>query len=291
LNNPANAAGPVPPSPRTACRPVGSPGLGVERIDVHMATEGHARHRHDSYAVGLTLAGVQAFDYRGEAHRTLAGEAYVLHPDERHDGRPGTDGGFAYRTLYIPPALIGACLPPGPLPFVSNPVCGERLRRVIVEVLAATDEDTDEVEWGDTLTLLSDHLADAAGHRPPRHPGFDRPAMARVAEALRAALQTGLSATDLEHLSGLDRWTLYRQFRAVHGVSPRRYLTARRLDAARAAISAGATLADAALGAGFADQSHMSRQFRAVLGLTPGQWRTLTRPSPQDRPGVLGNGA
>jgi AraC-like DNA-binding protein len=37
-------------------------------------------------------------------------------------------------------------------------------------------------------------------------------------------------------------------------------------------IQAGAELADAAAGAGFADQAHMTRQFRQILGVTPGAY-------------------
>ena len=35
---------------------------------------------------------------------------------------------------------------------------------------------------------------------------------------------------------------------------------------------AGWPLSEAALDAGFADQSHMSRMFKRSYGLTPGQW-------------------
>jgi len=255
---------------------------GLERVDVRLRTVGHGRHCHDTYAIGLTLQGVQAFDYRGVARRTLAGEAYVLHPDERHDGRPGADGGFAYRTLYIPPALISACLGVGVLPFVAQPVRDRgRLRQVILEILAATDDDPDDLRLGDMMVTLADHLARAAGPGPRFASRsvlrLDRRAVMRASEALRGAVRTGLSAADLERVSGLDRWSLYRQFRAVHGVSPGRYLIARRLDAARVAITAGVPLAEAALNAGFADQSHMTRQFRASVGLTPGYWRRLTQ--------------
>ena len=37
-------------------------------------------------------------------------------------------------------------------------------------------------------------------------------------------------------------------------------------------IRSGRPLAEAALDAGFADQSHMSRMFKRAYGLTPGKW-------------------
>jgi hypothetical protein len=44
-----------------------------------------------SYAIGITLAGVQVFRYRGERRHCLPGQCHVLHPDEMHDGGAGSE--------------------------------------------------------------------------------------------------------------------------------------------------------------------------------------------------------
>ena len=80
---------------------------------------------------------------------------------------------------------------------------------------------------------------------------------------------------ELERQSGLDRWTLARQFRAAFATSPSRFRTMRQLDHVRRLLRAGTSLAEAALEAGFADQAHMSRHFKAAHGLTPGAWISL----------------
>lgn len=61
-------------------------------------------------------------------------------------------------------------------------------------------------------------------------------------------------------------------FRALFGTSPYRYLIQRRLDIARRLMLGGQTLAEAALAAGFADQSHMTRHFGQSYGLPPARW-------------------
>lgn len=44
-------------------------GAGLERIEAYFGGHGYALHRHDTYALGLTLSGVQSFAYRdGVAH-------------------------------------------------------------------------------------------------------------------------------------------------------------------------------------------------------------------------------
>ena len=42
-------------------------------------------------------------------------------------------------------------------------------------------------------------------------------------------------------------------------------------------LATGASLAEAAAGTGFADQSHFTRHFKAHLGLTPGRYLSLQR--------------
>ena len=39
-------------------------------------------HRHDTYAIGITTAGVQEFRYRGRRHICLPGQLHFLYPDE-----------------------------------------------------------------------------------------------------------------------------------------------------------------------------------------------------------------
>jgi AraC-like DNA-binding protein len=97
-------------------------------------------------------------------------------------------------------------------------------------------------------------------------------ALALVREALAAQPAKQHSMGELESLSGLDRWTLARQFRAAYGTSPGRFRTMRQLDRVRRLLRDGSSLAGAAVEAGFADQSHMSRHFKSAYGLTPAKW-------------------
>src|SRR5919106_6850338 len=103
------------------------PAGGVELFSAWFAGEAYQKHRHDTYAIGVTDSGVQVFDYRGSVHASTPGQVVVLYPDEVHDGRAGTAEGFGYRIVYVEPVLLTDAVRtlrgrPYPLPFVSEPV-------------------------------------------------------------------------------------------------------------------------------------------------------------------------
>jgi AraC family transcriptional regulator len=69
-----------------------------------------------------------------------------------------------------------------------------------------------------------------------------------------------------------------RVFRRVHGCSPGEYLRRCRIDAAIAGLCAGLLpLAEVALRAGYADQSHMTHALRRAVGMSPRAVRRLGR--------------
>lgn len=256
-----------------------SGGPGIERAEVRLRGAAFEPHRHDVYAVGVTTFGVQTFAYRGSRRACLPGQLHVLHPDETHDGAAGTDEGFGYRILYIAPELIRNAVGQRPLPFVAEPVqpSGRAARRVGA-LLADIDEPFDDIARmelvavvADCLTALSDSPALPIGR-------IDLAGVAAVREHLAAHAHEHTPASTLEAIAGSDRYTIARHFRRAFGTSPDRYRTQRRLACVRAAIGQGQTLAQAAADAGFADQSHMTRQFKRTYGFTPGRWAVLSAP-------------
>jgi AraC-like DNA-binding protein len=296
----------------TSLRPTGAEGLerscapgeflrgrgpidGVELMEARFGRRAYGKHRHDTYGITLTELGVLTFEYRGRVETGLPGQVVVLHPDELHDGRPADETGLGYRIVYVEPARIAEAVRairgrPGPLPFVREPVVtAPRLARAVASAfLLSPGEDTptpapSEGESGleplarDGLVLrLAEGLlaADPAERPAPPPRRLDVPALERARAFLHGQPRVVRSA-ELEAIAGLTRYELARQFRVVYGTSPYRYSLMRRLDLARDDLRRGASLAGAAVGAGFADQPHFTRVFRAAFGVTPGRYARL----------------
>lgn len=266
---------------------MGCPAPGIERLEAHLFGQAYSPHRHDVYAIGVTLSGAHLFGYRGERRVCDPGHGHVLHPDEVHDGGAGTEEGFGYRIMYVDPALIQAALGGRPLPFVADPVVRPAdLAPAFVASLADLDAPIGEVERVEVAVAVADMLEGLAAptRRGSRAAPLHVEAMSRVRALIADDPAVAHSAEGLERAAGLDRWTVARQFRAVFGTSPSRFRTMRRLDQARRMIGEGMPLCDAALAAGFADQSHMSRLFRGTWGLTPGRWSALAGQRDAGRP-------
>jgi AraC-like DNA-binding protein len=258
------------------------PARGVELFSAWFAGKAYQKHRHDTYAIGVTTSGVQVFDYRGSVHASTPGQVVVLYPDEIHDGRAGTDDGFGYRILYVEPALLAEavralCGRPYPLPFVSEPVStNATLSRAIEGAFRARLESLAiDSLIVDLARGLMEGERQGARLMASRH--VDVRAVERARQFLNAERTRVVHSTELESITGLRRYDLCRQFRAMFGTSPHRYLLMRRLEFARDRMHRERSLVEVACDAGFADQAHFTRVFKSGFGLTPARYRALRR--------------
>ena len=64
------------------------------------------RHRHDTYAIGLTEIGVQAFDYRGAPKSACQARWWCCTRTSRTTAAPGPRTGSATGSVYVEPARI-----------------------------------------------------------------------------------------------------------------------------------------------------------------------------------------
>ena len=87
-----------------------------------------------------------------------------------------------------------------------------------------------------------------------------------------------LQVNEVAAACGLSASAFSRLFRATFLRSPHDWKAQRRIDACKELLlAAEVSLAEAALQAGFSDQTSMSRSFRRLVGASPGAWRMSKR--------------
>ena len=160
-------------------------------------------------------------------------------------------------------------------------LAGNRLPSTIPQYLAqlrAALDGADPAMVQDALYDLAMALR-AVGGKPRGRKRLDYRSAERARAFIMEHLHQGITLEMLEKASGREQWSLSRDFRALYGTSPYRFVTLRRLDSFRRLILDGFTLVDAALAAGFHDQSHMTRHFTRSYGVSPLRWLERLRPA------------
>lgn len=109
-----------------------------------------------------------------------------------------------------------------------------------------------------------------------RAPSIDPKRLNRVLDFIEARLAEDITLDDLAAEACLSPFHFSRLFREATGLSPHRYVTERRIQAAKGKLTlTKSSLVDIALDTGFGSQANFTRVFRKMAGLTPGQYRTL----------------
>lgn len=203
----------------------------------------------------------------------------LFNPDEPHDGQSGTAEGFTYTIVHLEPHVLDLAGTAG-----AGVAARRFFRRTVVEdvhlgarvarVIAAMGLAGESLRAETLLARLLHRLLRQHGD-PPATTSFASPGgrrMADVRDFIEAHAADDLTVEQLAQLTGLSRAHVTRAFTAAHGVPPHLYLNGARLRRVQQLLLGGSTLADAALAAGFADQSHMSKRFKGQWGVSPGTW-------------------
>src|SRR5207245_9030135 len=130
---------------------------------------------------------------------------------------------------YAEPRLVQGQLGGSPLPFVTDPVVRltDAQRRGLSPVWDL-DDVLDEMALAEVGAAIADFLLETSGSPSPRT-ALPIAALERARALLYAEPAAPHSAPERARATGLDRWTLARQFRAAFGTSPTRYRTMRQI--------------------------------------------------------------
>ena len=258
---------------------------GVELLRAHFVEHSFDRHSHDTWSIGVTFDGQQTFRCRGITTTSRRGNVIVFRPDDAHDGHGEDDDGFRYAMLYLPESVVTAWLREAGTGAAAR---GFRHALLEDEALGHCIADAAQacLQPGESLrsaTLMQHAVLRLfqrhADHRaaPWRETGTPRWLHA-VRDHLEAHYASDVTVEQLARIAGVSRVHLTRVFMQAFGQPPHGHLNSLRLRAAKRLLAQGQSIAETAVDAGFADQSHLTRRFKSGFGVTPGAWLRQTQP-------------
>jgi AraC-like DNA-binding protein len=248
----------------------------VEALHARFISHAYVPHSHPTWTVAVVDHGAARFEVDATQQRADRGELFVLEPEAVHTGMAAVPEGWAYKVLYLDPALLhewderdGA--PPRAsrwVVFRDRSLRDSLLRMHSVLGAGTTGLELDEAVAG-AVEALRPHL------RPGPERASDRAEHAAVRRA-RAYLaehwDQHVPLAALSSFAGLTRFELIRRFQQHTGLTPHSFQTNLRIARAREMLSAGEEIARVAAACGFADQPHFTRTFRRAVGITPGRF-------------------
>lgn len=243
------------------------PGI-AEVFHAWFTDHAYPEHTHDTWTLLVVDEGAIRYDLDRHEHGALRPGVTLLPPHVSHTGRSATPHGFRKRVLYLDADVLDTALigPSVDAPALADPLLRTRVHQ-LHRVLEAFDAG---LEAESRLALIGDRIRrHLRGPAPP--PAPDRLA-ADLRDLLDARLVDGLALREAAALLHSHPAHLVRSFTRAYGLPPHRYLTGRRVEAARRRLLTGEPPAQVAAGVGFHDQAHLHRHFTRLVGTTPGRY-------------------
>jgi AraC-like DNA-binding protein len=237
----------------------------------------YPRHTHDQYGIGVVDYGGHASDSDRGRYQAGPGSLICLNPGEIHDGRPIGGQARAWRMLYFDPELMHSLRAeilekPSALTFTSPVFCDEPLRQLLNIAFPAGGPMACET----TILRIAARIQINCSS-PPSGTGPTLACIRRARDRIDSDPSGRHTLADLAAEAGISRYQLVRAFARELRLTPHAYIVQQRLALARRLIRHGCPLSDAATGAGFFDQSHLTRSFARQFGVSPDKYASAFR--------------
>jgi AraC-like DNA-binding protein len=244
---------------------------GLELKEATFVARSFPNHFHEALSIGIIDSGAERLSLGGASMIAHARTTVVIDPGEIHAHAAFDDAPWTYRVLYLSPDLVAHRRRRLGVPvharFARRPIDAPALFRLVQAVHAPGDHRRDLA-----IFAVLDHLLRA--YLEVAEPAATASvAMREAAELIRDRCAEKLRLAELGARFRMGPYQFVRAFRREHGLTPASFQMVHRVDRARRLLTKGARIVEAALDAGFYDQSHFVRYFTRYTGTTPSAYR------------------
>jgi AraC-like DNA-binding protein len=249
---------------------------GVEALHARFVDHAYVPHSHPTWTVAVVHDGAARFEVDATPQRADRGELFVLEPEAVHTGMAAVPEGWAYKVLYLDPALLFEWDErDGDVPRAARWVVFRdvALRAALLRMHAVIGSGVTGLELDESVAVAADALRPHLRPGPSQlRSGYEHAAVRRARAFLSEHWDRAVPLAELASVAGLSRFELVRRFREQTGLTPHAFQTNMRVECARRMLSGGVAIAEVAAGCGFADQPHLTRTFKRAVGVTPGRF-------------------
>lgn len=237
-----------------------------------------SNHIHNGHVLWLNSEGGEEYKLKGCTTILQPGSISIIEPGIVHSNRPWNPAKRHLRSLYLgeefflylEKLLTGETK--GKLTLPTSVIENRKSWQLAILLHEAIINNQDQLLIDERIVSFFSKIEVLQFGKVICHDFSDNSTdrIRNLLEFIRAKFNEDISLDNLAELAQCTSFHVIRLFNNKVGMSPHAYLTQLRLEKARELIDGGQSIADAALLAGFSDQSHLTRRFKKRYGLTPG---------------------
>ena len=253
---------------------------GIEVLRARFIQHSFEPHFHDTFLIGMTLAGAEQFSHRGHTHISTPGMLRFHNPGEIHAGAPAGKS-WCYQALYPGVDLMTR---------IAEERLGRASRMPDFRQVMARDEgislqvdrlfrslrgNTGPLERESRLVITLARLLERYGNigALPDIGASAVPAVQRAQEFLVANATRDVDLDSVAAAAEMSRYQLLASFKQVCGVTPAAFHAQCRALRARQLLQSGQAPVSVAARCGYTDAADLGRAFKRYFGLSPTQYR------------------
>ena len=254
--------------------------LKIEAYHFEGIMQKFPNHFHEYYVFGFVASGRRFLTCKNREYTIGSGDLVLFNPLDNHACEQADDRALEWRCLNIEKDVMrrtaAEITGKDYLPVFTStvirqsdavPVLGELHEMIMKETKDFNKEETFyffiEQLISDYTKPVTETLAHVSGE------------IQTACEHMERNYAETITLADLSKVSGLNKYTLLRNFTMQRGITPYQYLSTIRINKAKKLLGAGIPPIETALQSGFTDQSHFTRFFKNFIGLTPALYQKI----------------
>lgn len=266
--------------------------LQIEAYNLSGIVQKFPNHFHEYYVIGFVEGGSRHLWCKNQEYDLNAGDMILFNPRDNHCCAPNNGELLDYRAVNVNADIMAQAAREitgkDYLPyFTRNVVRQSDVACSIGELYDAILHQAPRLQKEEAFYFLLEQILQDYS-TPFEQAELPEPdsQIKRLCDYMEKHFADNISLDELLSMTNFGKSYLLRAFARQTGVSPYRYLQTIRLDRARKFLEQGIPPVDAAVLAGFSDQSHFTNFFKEFTGLTPKQYQKTLLGNQPDRKGA-----